>query len=332
MTITVSYQGEPGAYSQKATLQFLGDDIESIGLESFEEVFKSVTSGAADYAMVPIENSLGGSIHANYDLFLRYDLHIIGEMHFRVEHCLLTLPGTKREDIKYVMSHPQALAQCAAYLRDWAGAEPKVGTDTAGSAKIIQDQGLKDHAAIASDLAGKHYGMTVMERNIEDDDNNYTRFLLLSRTPSIQRIGESVVQTDAKTSVVFALHENEPGALFKALSAFAVRDIDLAKIESRPLRPDLLLNCCRQQPGSESNPPSPPKPSISAYRYFFYLDALASMDDVKLKNALNHLRCLQSPCPPLLPPPPASFLPPLRTIQRNLHTSYASHTSHTSFA
>jgi prephenate dehydratase len=179
----------------------------------------------------------------------------------------------------------------AAYLRAWTGAEPKIGEDTAGSAKIIQEQGLKDHAAIASDLAAKHYGMKVMERNIEDDDNNFTRFLLLSRTPKIQRIGESMVHADSKTSVVFALHENEPGALFKALSAFAVRDIDLSKIESRPLRPDLLVNCCRQQPGSTADQePSAVKPSISSYRYFFYLDALASMGDKKMKNALSHLR------------------------------------------
>ena len=182
----VSYQGEPGAYSEKATFQFLGkktvglllvylkllvylvfstgEDIETVGLPCFEDVFKSVVSGNCDYAMLPFENSLGGSIHANYDLLLRYDLHIVGEHSFRVEHCLLALPGTRREDIRHVMSHPQALAQVDGYLREWAATgqdvRSKVGEDTAGSAKMISEQPHtlgKDHAAVASDLAARYY-------------------------------------------------------------------------------------------------------------------------------------------------------------------------------
>jgi prephenate dehydratase len=277
-SITVAYQGEAGAYSQKATLQFLGDEVATLGLGSFDDVFKSVASGNADYGLVPIENSLGGSIHANYDLFIQYDLHIIGETLLRVEHCLLMLPGTAREEIKHVMSHPQALAQCHAYIKGWAGVEPKIGTDTAGSAKLIKDQGLNDHAAIASDLAGSHYGMTVAERNVEDDANNYTRFLLLGRD-TVQEAARQQIDavdddsTDVKTSLVFALADGVAGSgggaggagggggsgsgggggggsggtLVDALTLFATRGITLTKIESRPYREENLSNRRRGQ-------------------------------------------------------------------------------------
>lgn len=233
--LKVAFQGEPGAYSEKASRELLGSKILTLPYKSFEDTFKAVASREVDYAVVPIENSLGGSIHTNFDLLLRYDLHIIAEHEFRVEHYLLALPGVKRGDIKKVMSHPQALAQCEKYLRNW-GVKPEPTYDTAGSAKMIKDLGLVDCAAIASDLAGETYGMDIVDSNIEDHENNFTRFLLLSRTPVSSLIPPNM---PAKTSIVFVV-PNNPGALYKALACFSLRDIDFCKIESRPTSVDLL--------------------------------------------------------------------------------------------
>lgn len=216
----IAFQGEPGAYSEKAARELLGPRIITAPCKSFEDTFKAVANREVDYCVVPIENSLGGSIHANFDLLLRYDLHVIAEHEFRVEHSLLALPGVKKEDIKRVMSHPQALAQCDNYLRTW-GVGREETYDTAGSAKMIKDNDLKDCAAIASDLAGQTYGLEVLDSNIEDWDNNFTRFLLLSRQPVSSQIPP---QMAAKTSIVFVL-ENTPSALYKALACFSLRDI-----------------------------------------------------------------------------------------------------------
>lgn len=132
----VAYQGEPGAYSEKATRELLGSKVTAIGRPNFEACFRAVASMECDYACLPIENSLGGSIHENYDLMLRYDLTIVAEHEFRVHHCLLAKPGVKRDDIKYAISHPQALAQCDNFLRG-LGITPVPTYDTAGSAKMI---------------------------------------------------------------------------------------------------------------------------------------------------------------------------------------------------
>lgn len=304
----------------------LGPRIVSIPYESFEDAFKAVASREVDYAVVPIENSLGGSIHTNFDLLLRYDLHIIAEHEFRVEHSLLALPGVKREQIKKVMSHPQALAQCDNYLRQWDSKYGRVvreGTyDTAGSAKMIKEKGLLDCAAIASDLAGQTYGLEVLETNIEDHDNNFTRFLLLARQPVSSLIPAN---TPAKTSIVFVL-PNNPGALYKALACFSLRDIDFCKIESRPTSVKLLQFLQFQMQNKGSHAPSSAKTSgdggaadagadafssspvsemmkfqgsgaeflntqdLPRFRYTFYLDFLASEFDDRTQNALMHLR------------------------------------------
>jgi prephenate dehydratase len=231
----VAFQGEPGAYSEKAARELLGSRVITDAKKSFEDAFRAVASREADYAVVPIENSLGGSIHTNYDLLLRYDLHIVAEHEFRVEHSLLALPGVKKGDIKKVMSHPQALAQCDNYIRSW-GVNREETYDTAGSAKMIKDNNMRDCAAIASDLAGATYGLEVMDTNIEDHDNNFTRFLLLSRLPVSSLIPPGM---PAKTSIVFVL-PNVAGALYKALACFSLRDIDFCKIESRPTSVNLL--------------------------------------------------------------------------------------------
>jgi len=317
----VAFQGEPGAYSEKASRELLGSRILTMPYQSFEDAFKAVASREADYAVVPIENSLGGSIHTNFDLLLRYDLHIIGEHEFRVEHSLLALPGVKRGDIKKVLSHPQALAQCDNYLRAW-GVKKEEAYDTAGSAKMIKDQGLYDCAAIASDLAGQTYGLEVIDTNIEDHDNNFTRFLLLGRQPVSSLIPPNMA---AKTSIVFVL-PNNPGALYKALACFSLRDIDFCKIESRPTSVKLLqflqMQQQQQQKQQQQTPSTEQKiedkkdgksraqgmmsveemyqfkgsgvdvmsQDLPRFRYTFYLDFLASEFDDRTQNALLHLR------------------------------------------
>mmetsp|Transcript_28241 Transcript_28241/g.51118 ORF Transcript_28241/g.51118 Transcript_28241/m.51118 type:complete len:712 (-) Transcript_28241:839-2974(-) len=286
----VAYQGEPGAYSEKATRELLGSKVTAIGRPSFEDCFRAVASMECDYACLPIENSLGGSIHENYDLMLRYDLTIVGEHEFRVHHCLLAKPGVKREDIKYAISHPQALAQCDNFLRG-LDISPIPTYDTAGSAKMISE-GTKlpgkctpeNTAAIASDLAGTTYGLNCLDKGIEDDDTNFTRFLLLARKGVVEFLNK---QIPSKTSVVFTLH-NTAGALYKALACFSLRDIDCSKIESRPTSASLLnfLKFRSQQQGRKSRN----KADLPRFRYCFYLDFLASELDENTQNALSHLR------------------------------------------
>ncbi len=250
----VSFQGEAGAYSEQAVFGYYGS-VETVPCETFDAAFESVVSGESDSALIPIENSLAGSIHQNYDLLLRHDLHIVGEYLLRVRHCLIALPGVKMDEVRKAISHPQALGQCAGYLRS-RGIKAEQVYDTAGSVKMLKESGAKDTAAIASQRAAELYGMQILEEGIEDNAENYTRFLVIGREPVIPT-------NEAKTSIVFTL-KNQPGALFKALSVFALRDIDLTKIESRPLQG---------------------KP----WEYLFYIDFIGSMRDEVSKRALDHL-------------------------------------------
>ena len=250
----VAFQGEPGAYSEQAIFEYCGA-VDTQPCESFDDVFAVVTSGASDSGLIAIENSLAGSIHQNYDLLLRHDLHIVGEYFLRVRHCLIGFPGVALTDVKRVISHPQALGQCAGYLRE-LGVKTEPVYDTAGSVKMIKDSGERTTAAIASKRAAEIYVMQILQESIEDDPENYTRFLEIAPQQVTPR-GE------AKTSIVFTL-KNQPGALFKALSVFALRDIDLTKIESRPL-------------------------AGKPWEYLFYIDFIGAMADETVKRALDHL-------------------------------------------
>ena len=250
----VAFQGEPGAYSEQAVFNYFGD-VETQPSESFDVVFAEVASGACEAGLIPIENSLAGSIHQNYDLLLRHDLYIVGEYLLRVQHCLIALPDVKKSEIKKAISHPQALGQCAGYLRS-LGIKPESVYDTAGSVKMLKESGARDTAAIASRRAAELYGMQILEEGIEDNVENFTRFLAISKT-------EGKPEGEAKTSIVFTL-KNQPGALFKALSVFALRDIDLTKIESRPLQG---------------------KP----WEYLFYIDFIGATHEDTARRALDHL-------------------------------------------
>ena len=251
----IAFQGEPGAYSEAAAIRF-SDHADLLPCESFDDVFTAVATGKATHGILPVENSIGGSIHRNYDLLLEHDLPIVGEVVLDITHNLLVLPGTRLENIKRIYSHPQALAQCERFLRSLPGVAVEATYDTAGSAKLVKEKGLKDAAAIASERAAQVFGLEILKPEIQDFSDNITRFLLVSRN------ADSDVQAD-KTTVVFSL-PNEPGSLFKALSVFALREIDLTKIESRPIR---------------GRP----------WEYLFYVDLPVGRHDLRCARALVHL-------------------------------------------
>uniref|UniRef100_M4B4Q1 Prephenate dehydratase domain-containing protein n=1 Tax=Hyaloperonospora arabidopsidis (strain Emoy2) TaxID=559515 RepID=M4B4Q1_HYAAE len=292
--VKVAYQGVPGAYSEKATRQLLGSssNVVAVGYPSFDETFLAVERDDADFAVVPIENSLGGSIHANYDLLLKFGLSIVGEYDLRVEHSLLALPGVTKSDIKTVISHPQALAQCAHTIA-CLGATPRAEYDTAGSAKMLADNQWTDTAVVASDLAAEYYKLHVLQRNVEDDAGNFTRFLLLSKKENYGLDANASIEF--KTSLVFSfVDSNEKGQLYKALSAFSLRDIDMAKIESRPWG-----HTAEQQYHDAvglTTVPFTADFSLSAenvrrkYSYLFYVDLIGHQMDKNIVNALRHLR------------------------------------------
>src|SRR5215831_10827420 len=250
----VAYQGEPGAYSEAAALAF-DPGAEAVACRSFEDVFRVVSEGGAARGVLPMENTIGGSIHRNYDLLVEHELPIVGEVQLHVDHCLLALPGVRLEDVRVVHSHPQALAQCERWLRGLPNVELSAVYDTAGGAKLIRDQGLKDHAAVASIRAAHVFGLDVLSRGIQDFDTNITRFFVIAR--------QAMSEGADKTTIVFAL-PSQPGALFRALSVFALRNIDLTKLESRPIRG-------------------------RACEYMFYADLAVSRDDVNCGRALVNL-------------------------------------------
>lgn len=259
----IAFQGETGAFSEEAVLGFFGDQASDLDLwptPTFEEVFDRLENGEADRAVIPIENSLHGSVHANYDLIRERDVYIVGELKLRIVHQLLGLPGSAIDEITEVYSHPQALGQCQKFLRSkLPHAKAIPAYDTAGAAKIIAEEQLVEHAAIASEAAAEEYDLEILARGIESDHSNYTRFLVLSRAPY-----RPPADAETKTSIVYAMKENVPGALFKSLAVFALREIDLYKIESRPL-------------------------VGSPWAYLFYLDISGTLDQDTVQRALDHL-------------------------------------------
>ncbi|RYR31172.1 hypothetical protein Ahy_B01g055968 isoform B [Arachis hypogaea] len=292
--VRVAYQGLPGAYSEDAALKAY-PKCETVPCDEFEAAFKAVELWLVDKAVLPIENSVGGSIHRNYDLLLRHRLHIVGEVQLQVSHCLLGLPGVRKEELKAVVSHPQALAQCENMLNDLGVV--KIGSpDTAAAAKTVALDCVRDTGAIASCRAAKIYGLDVLAEGIQvglreifstenmrpqlfaflnhmDDDVNITRFLILARDPIIPGTDRPY-----KTSIVFSLEEG-PGVLFKALAVFSMRNINLSKIESRPLKQRPLRVVDDSNEGS-----------AKYFDYLFYIDFEASMADPRSQYALGHLQ------------------------------------------
>jgi chorismate mutase/prephenate dehydratase len=225
--VKVAYQGEAGAYSEMAVYKFFGATAEPLPCKDFRDVFESVSNKAVPAGVIPIENSIEGSVNQNYDLFLNYDLKVQGEVAVKLAHVLIGNQKTKFEDIESVYSHPQALAQCRSYLEKhkWQ-IIPEY--DTAGSVKLIKEKGLLNAAAIASEKAADLNGMKILARDISDNLTNYTRFLVLAHE-------DAAPTGDDKTSIIFST-KHEPGALYNALGEFASRNINLTRIESRPTK------------------------------------------------------------------------------------------------
>jgi chorismate mutase/prephenate dehydratase len=225
--VRVAFQGERGAYSESAVYTFFGASVDVKPCRDLAEVFENVDKQETQSGVVPVENSLEGSVNQTYDLFLTHDLKVCGEIILRISHCLIANPNTTLEAVKTVYSHPQALAQCRSFL-ERLGRELIPTYDTAGSVKMLKEKGLKDAAAVASERAAELYGMKILAREIEDNPANYTRFFVLSKE-------DSPMTGRDKTSIIFAA-AHTPGSLYHALGEFAKRNINLAKIESRPTR------------------------------------------------------------------------------------------------
>ncbi|MGQ9459668.1 MAG: prephenate dehydratase [Candidatus Bathyarchaeaceae archaeon] len=252
----VAFQGEIGAYSESAVYSFFGSSVEVKPCENLSEVFESVKRGETTYGVVPIENSIEGSVNQTYDLFLEYDLKVCGEIVLRIVHCLIAHPETRLNQIRTVYSHPQALAQCRKFLEK-LGCRLISTFDTAGSVKMIKEEGLKDAGAIASQRAAEIYDMKVLAKEIGDTPNNYTRFFVLSKQDSPPSGGD-------KTSIIFSV-KSVPGALYHILEEFATRNINLTKIESRPTK-------------------------RTPWEYNFYLDFEGHRNEEKCQEALKSIK------------------------------------------
>jgi prephenate dehydratase len=261
---TVAFQGERGAFSEVAARKLLGARIEVLPCQRFEDVFRALHQRKVRAAVIPIENTLHGSVHENYDHLLHFNLPIVGETSVRIVHNLIAPPGVTFSKIRRVFSHPVAINQCLDFFARNPQLERVPFYDTAGSVKMVISEGLLDAAGIASAVAAETYGGRILRRSIEDDRQNFTRFFTLRRPRDARRVPSgSQKSTQWKTSVVFTT-QNTPGALSKSLDVFASRDLNLMKIESRPLRG---------------------KP----WEYLFYLDFIGHVDEPVCRNALRHL-------------------------------------------
>jgi prephenate dehydratase len=255
----VAFQGERGAFSEEAIVQLLGEPVRLVPRSTFEAMFAAIREGVADYALAPIENSLAGSVHRSFDLLVESRLTIIAEVIIPIAHNLIGCPGASFEQIAVVESHPVALAQCEKFFVAHPRLKRAVAEDTAGSVRAVIRSGDPTRAAIAGRRAAEIYGGAILLEHLEDNDENYTRFLLLS--PS------SGPSEDAnKLSLVFEL-DHRPGALYHALAPFANRGVNLMKIESRPVHG-------------------------SPWQYRFYLDLQASTHDAATQSALAELEAL----------------------------------------
>ena len=259
-TTRVAFQGARGAFSEQACRQLLDGPLELSPRERFVDVFEALASGAVDHAVVPIENTLAGSVHENYDHLLNFKLPIIAETRVRIVHNLIGRPEAEFERIQRAISHPVALGQCLTFFKEHPEIRAESHYDTGGSVKTVMEGDDATIAAIASSAAAEFYNAKILREEIEDNRENYTRFFLLAgEAPETPPEGD----TPLKTSIAFSVR-NEAGALFKSMSAFALRDISLAKIESRPMK---------------GRP----------WEYLFYLDFLGSPDETRCRNAMNHL-------------------------------------------
>lgn len=247
----ISFQGERGAYSEDAAISFFGNTVETVPLSTFTEVVEATENGKTDYSVLPVENSLEGSVGESYDLLLSTTLNVVGEIYYRVRHCLIGFD--KIQNIDTVYSHPQALGQCRKFIQKYK-LKMVPAYDTAGSVKIIKELNKKNISCIASKRASEIYGVPTIIEGIEDNTNNYTRFLVLSKTKASQ---------GNKTSIIFSV-KHEAGTLYNILREFNEYKINLTKIESRP---------------NKSTP----------WEYNFYVDFDGSQEDPKIAELLKKI-------------------------------------------
>ncbi|MEE1009412.1 MAG: prephenate dehydratase [Agathobacter sp.] len=253
----IVFQGVEGAYSHQAMKKFFGEDCDSYNVKTWKDAMEAIRNKEADYAVLPIENSSAGIVSENYDLMIEYDNYIIAEQTIKIDHALLGVPGAEMKDIKTVYSHPQALMQCSDYLdehKEWERISVK---NTAMAAKKIRDEGRKDAAAIASAINADIYGVKVLEDVIQDNKNNYTRFIIVS--------GKKVYNKNAKSiSLCFEI-PHESGSLYHALSHFIYNNINMINIQSRPIQ-------------------------NKNWEYRFIIDIEGKFSDTSVQNALRGLR------------------------------------------
>ncbi|MBN2602047.1 MAG: prephenate dehydratase [Candidatus Marinimicrobia bacterium] len=257
----IAFQGTHYAFSEIAARKYFGDNIETHPCRQFTDVFKSVENKNSHYGIIPVENSTTGSVYQNLDLMLDSSVTVVGEVQLRIEQHLIANPDVKLEDITVVYSHPQALQQCGNFLASFPDIETIASYDTAGSVTHIRNEKMLHAAAIASRQAAEDNKMQILKEEIEDNPQNYTRFHIIASTTQMPEGAN-------KTSIIFSM-KNIPGALFKSLSVFALRDIDLLKIESRPMRG-------------------------KRWKYLFYLDFAGTMNEERCQNAIRHLEEITS--------------------------------------
>ena len=253
----IAFQGERGAFSEEAAVKLLGEEIQLVPRTTFEALYSSIQDGVADYILAPIENSLAGSVHRSYDLLISSGLHIQAEVVIPISHYLIGLPGATFERITQVSSHPVALAQCERFFASHPHIKRVATDDTAGSVREVMAAGDPTKAGIASKRAAKVYGAQLLREHLEDHSENYTRFLLLAASPEV------APDADKLSLALYLAHK--PGSLCSALGAFAKRNLNLLKIESRPI------------PGTP-------------WSYCFYLDLQASLNDLGTRAALEELQ------------------------------------------
>jgi len=259
--LRVAFQGELGAFSHEAARGAFGADIVMVPRRTFEEMFDAVNQGDADVAVVPIENTLVGSIIKNYDLLVEHQLQIAAELVLRIVHNLISKPGVRLDEIKHVFSHPVALAQCERFLKAHPLIEVEQAYDTAGSVKMVMEGTDRTAAGIAGVAAAEVYGAQILVAGIESHSQNFTRFFVLTAPQRVQQINLKNAGPGRKTSIVMRI-ANRPGGLYEVLSAFAKEGVDLTKIESRPI---------------EGRP----------WEYSFYLDLAGAQDAPEVQRALK---------------------------------------------
>ncbi len=256
----IAFQGEPGAFSQTAARKLLGDAVHTVACPTFESLFSSVAEGRADLILAPLENTLAGPVLRCYDLLYQGSLSMIGEVVLRISHCVIGTPGSSLASIRRIQSHPVALAQCERFFAAHPAITKAVAEDTAGSVREVMDAGDPTRAAIASEFAAREYGAHILASEVEDDPKNFTRFALLAPESDA---AEAIPDADATTLVLTVA--NQPGALFHSLEPFALNNVDLMSLVSRPL-------------------------VGTPWHYRFFLEVAAAALDLRMVKALAELQ------------------------------------------